>query len=109
MANFLNVVLALPLLVLWGVALVDLVQRRDISRRARLVWGVAVVVLPYVGVFVYLFFRPRMALGARTSSSPADELVNALEAVIDRRATREIEPDLARDEIRGLLHVGSVD
>lgn len=107
MVNFLNVVLALPLLALWIVALVDLAQRGDPGRSRRLLWAALVLLVPYIGVFLYLLLRPRAPLDATIENSRADDLVDEVEAVLRRRNDGQTEPADARREIETLFHAAT--
>ena len=57
-ANFLADVLAVFLFVVWFwliiSTLADLLRRRDISGWVKALWIVALILMPYLGVFVYL-------------------------------------------------------
>lgn len=106
--NFLNVVLALPLLILWAFALVDLTRRNDLSTKRTLLWGAVVLLLPYVGVFAYLFLRPRSAPDATSADHSADAIVDELEAVVRGRADGDIEPSDARRQIHEVLHAETI-
>lgn len=59
-ASFLLIALVLvPLLVLWIVALLDiLVRRRDLSVGGKAIWSVLVIVVPYIGLLIYAALRP---------------------------------------------------
>lgn len=48
----------IPVAILWGYALVSLVGRRDLSVGARLLWLLAIIVLPIVGALFYFMLRP---------------------------------------------------
>lgn len=54
----LPLVAAIPLLLLIGYTLFDIVRRTDLSWARKVVWAVLVVVLPVVGTFLYLVARP---------------------------------------------------
>jgi hypothetical protein len=79
----------IPLLMVWGFALIDIFRRDDLSGGWKAIWLVAVIVLPLLGTLVYLLTRPpgatpaeRQAMGianrevAQQSAprSPADQL-----------------------------------
>jgi hypothetical protein len=49
----------IPLLLVWTFAIVDIFQREDLPGWLKAVWVLVVVVLPFIGTFVYLIFRPR--------------------------------------------------
>jgi hypothetical protein len=59
----LSLLVMVPLVVLWGAALFDIViRRRDLSLGRKSIWSVLVVLVPYVGVLMYAALRtPRAA------------------------------------------------
>ncbi len=68
--TFLQVVLLLlvfiPLVMLWGFALVDLFKREEINGGAKALWAIAIVFLPILGMFVYFATRPSLDQEAST-------------------------------------------
>lgn len=68
--NFLADVLSIFIFVLWFWLLItvfsDLFRRRDISGRAKTIWVIALIILPYLGIFIYLI---RSTVGWRNVSS----------------------------------------
>lgn len=52
------VVIAIPLLLIWVLAVVDLVRRRDLSTGHKVLWALAVLLIPIVGAIVYFVARP---------------------------------------------------
>jgi hypothetical protein len=44
-------------LVLWVGVVIEVVRRRDLSGGARVGWIVLVLVLPFIGLFIYALFR----------------------------------------------------
>lgn len=81
--GFFLLLIYLPLLLLWGLALVDIFRRGDLSGVARVVWVVVVIVLPFVGTLVYLLSRP--------GGGPMYES-RTMDTVSSARATRYAEP-----------------
>ncbi len=57
-------VIALPALVVWTWALVDVVRNPGLARGARVAWIVAVLVLPGVGALLYVAVPGRRRLSA---------------------------------------------
>ncbi len=61
--NFLTDVFSIFIFVLWFWLLItvfsDLFRRRDISGLGKTIWVIALIVLPYIGVFVYLISQGR--------------------------------------------------
>jgi hypothetical protein len=48
----------IPLLLVWGYALVDIFRRDDLSGLAKALWVIVVILLPFIGTLIYLLFRP---------------------------------------------------
>jgi hypothetical protein len=57
---FVLLIIWVPLITLWIAALVDILGRADLSGGAKALWIVCVLILPFVGVLVYLASRPRV-------------------------------------------------
>ena len=61
--NFLTDVFSIFIFVLWFWLLItvfsDLFRRRDVSGVGKAVWVIALIVFPYIGVFVYLITQGR--------------------------------------------------
>jgi predicted membrane channel-forming protein YqfA (hemolysin III family) len=62
-SNFLADVLSIFLFVLWFWMLItvfgDLFRRHDISGWAKVIWVIVLVVIPYLGIFIYLISQHR--------------------------------------------------
>ncbi len=50
--------LFVPVVLLWGYALVDLLRRTDQRAWRKVAWIAAIVLLPIVGPLLYVIFRP---------------------------------------------------
>ena len=48
----------IPVAILWVYAIVSLVARHDLSIGAKLLWLLAILVLPVIGAIVYFMMRP---------------------------------------------------
>jgi Phospholipase_D-nuclease N-terminal len=48
-------------LVLWVVGVVDVIRRHDLGVGGKLLWIVVLLVLPFIGLFVYFGFSSRSA------------------------------------------------
>lgn len=62
----------IPLLLIWTFAIVDIFQREDLSGWLKAVWILVVLVLPFIGTFLYLIFRPRDATPDRAVAILSD-------------------------------------
>jgi len=56
--NFFLLLIYVPLLLLWGAAIVDVFKRDDLRGVREAVWVVVIIALPLVGTLVYLISRP---------------------------------------------------
>jgi Phospholipase_D-nuclease N-terminal len=45
-------------LVMWVRAVIDLTRRRDLSGSAKAAWAIIMLLVPFIGLFVYLLLRP---------------------------------------------------
>ena len=54
----LMLVFIIPVLLLWGYAIVSLVGRRDLGVGAKLLWLLAILVVPIIGSVLYFMLRP---------------------------------------------------
>ena len=50
--------IAIPLLLIWVLTVVDLLRRPDLGGGSKVLWAIGVLVLPVIGVIVYLVARP---------------------------------------------------
>ena len=48
----------IPVLLLWGYAIVSLVGRRDLGVGAKLLWLLVILVVPIIGSVLYFMLRP---------------------------------------------------
>jgi hypothetical protein len=54
---FLLLLIFVPLVLIWGLAVVDIFRRDDIGGVGKAVWLVVVIVFPFIGTLVYLVLR----------------------------------------------------
>ena len=78
----------IPLTIAWAFAVFDIFRRADLSGWGKAGWFVAVIVLPWLGTFLYLLFRPREV---------SDEVRRA-----EAAARQAYEKSLAADQIAKL-------
>jgi hypothetical protein len=55
---FFLLLIYVPLLLLWGTALVDIFRRNDMGGASKALWVVAVILVPFFGTLLYLILRP---------------------------------------------------
>ncbi len=48
----------IPVAILWGYALISLLRRPDLTIGPKLLWLLAILVLPILGALVYFMLRP---------------------------------------------------
>jgi Phospholipase_D-nuclease N-terminal len=51
-------VFIIPVVLLWGYALVSLIGRHDLGIGPKLLWLLAILVLPIIGAVLYFMLRP---------------------------------------------------
>jgi hypothetical protein len=69
---FFLLLIFVPLLLVWGAAIVDIFRRDDLGGASKALWVVAVLVLPFLGTLVYLVLRrPGAASGERQALDAA--------------------------------------
>jgi hypothetical protein len=64
------VLIAIPLLLIWVLTLVDLMRRHDLKGSRKVLWALAVLLVPVVGVIVYFIARPPQATDRPASLDP---------------------------------------
>jgi hypothetical protein len=52
------IVFIIPVLILWGYAIISLAARRDLGIGAKLIWLVGILLLPIIGSILYFMVRP---------------------------------------------------
>jgi predicted membrane channel-forming protein YqfA (hemolysin III family) len=91
--NFLLDVLSIFVFVLWFWLLItvigDLFRRHDISGLGKAIWVIALVLFPYLGVFIYLISQSRGM--AERNSQRAQQARDELRQVVGFSAADEIE------------------
>ncbi len=92
------VVVALPLLAMWIAALVETVRRHDLTGGRKVAWIGALLLLPVVGLAVYLVARPpRTARASRGRAGQAR--AESVVVLAERRQRGEIDEETYRTEI----------
>ena len=55
-------------LVMWVRAVIDVFRRHDLSGAGKAAWAIAMLVIPVIGLFVYVLLRPSNAQASRRRS-----------------------------------------
>lgn len=84
-------VIAIPVYILIGLTIFDIVRRRDISTMSKALWIAAVVVLPVVGTFIYLLARPFVDPAHTTVRG--NERTHAIVALVEQHEAGSIGDD----------------
>lgn len=48
----------IPVLILWGYAIVSLIGRRDLGIGTKLLWLLGILIVPIIGAVLYFMLRP---------------------------------------------------
>ena len=92
-SNFLADVFSIFIFVLWFWLLItvfgDLFRRHDISGWAKAIWVIALIIFPYLGIFVYLISQHRGM--AERQSQRAQQTRDELRQVVGYSVADEIE------------------
>jgi Phospholipase_D-nuclease N-terminal len=91
--NFLVDALTIFIFVVWFWLLIsvarDLFRRHDISGWGKAIWVIALIIFPYISVFVYLIFQGRGI--AERNAQAAQQARDELKRVVGYSAADEIE------------------
>ena len=52
------IVFIIPVVILWGYAILSLIGRRDLGLGGKLLWLLGILVVPIVGAVLYFMLRP---------------------------------------------------
>jgi len=92
-SNFLADVLSIFIFVLWFWLLItvfgDLFRRHDISGWAKVIWVIALIIFPYLGIFIYLISQHRGM--AERQQQRAQQARDELRQVVGYSVADEIE------------------
>jgi hypothetical protein len=92
-SNFLADVISIFIFVLWFWLLItvfgDLFRRHDISGWAKAIWVIALIIFPYLGIFIYLISQHRGM--AERQSQRAQQARDELRQVVGFSVADEIE------------------
>ena len=92
-SNFLADVFSIFIFVLWFWLLItvfgDLFRRHDISGWAKVIWVIVLIIIPYLGIFIYLISQHRGM--AERQQQRAQQARDELSQVVGYSAADEIE------------------
>lgn len=100
-------VVAIPAYLLIGMSIFDIVRRSDLVGLRKLLWVVAVVVLPVAGTFVYLLARPFVDPAHVTLRG--NQRTRALVSLVEQHEAGSIDDDGYADSKRGIFAEAVVD
>jgi hypothetical protein len=82
---------SIPIFVLIGFTIFDIVRRSDLAALRKALWMVAVIVLPVVGTFLYLLARPFQDPAHQTLRG--NDRTHAIIALLQQHAAGSISDD----------------
>jgi hypothetical protein len=92
-SNFLADVFSIFIFVLWFWLLItvfgDLFRRHDVSGWAKVIWVIVLIIIPYLGIFIYLISQHRGM--AERQQQRAQQARDELRQVVGYNAADEIE------------------
>jgi phospholipase D-like protein len=56
--SLLLTLIGIVLLLIWILALVDIIRRRDLGTGAKVLWALLVLIVPIIGLIIYFVARP---------------------------------------------------
>lgn len=95
--------IALPLLFIWGFAIVDLFTRPDLSGISKLLWLMLIVFLPLIGTILYYLFRPAIITPREDGYSSASYVEDRLTKLVSLRDKGVISEDEFKEQRQRVL------
>ena len=105
--SFLTFLVAAPLIVVWLIALIDIVQRPDLTTGQKWLRSIGVFVFPYLGVFAYLLIRQDVGVAELDEARESEDLVAELESLLARHANSELTPDQLTSAAHQAVHAAT--
>jgi len=68
--NFFLLLIFLPLVMVWSFALVDIFRRDDLGGWSKALWVMCVLLVPFLGTFIYVVTRPRIEMMTVDDGAP---------------------------------------
>lgn len=91
--DFLLLIIAVPLIVMWILAMIEVIWRRNLSAARKLGWIGVIVFVPVISLAVYTIVRPprsQSLLSSTSSSTEGSELAASLVLLAEQRARGEV-------------------
>ncbi len=98
--------IAIPIALVWLVALFDLFRRSDLTIARKVVWTVVIVAGVFVGTAAYFIVRPARlptGKGSRNSTKRSSDIVTNLEALRQQHTDGALNDDTYLKQKRELL------
>ena len=101
-STFWTLLIFIPLLLLWAFALIDLFRNPEVSGLAKVLWAIAIVLVPIIGMITYFVVMYPSDAHADSGSSPdlADQLTK-LAGLRDDGVLTEDEFQREKDKLLG--------
>jgi hypothetical protein len=69
----LAVLIAIPLLLIWALTFVDVLRRHDLRTSSKVLWALAVLLVPVIGAIVYWVARPPLPTDRPATLDPVGD------------------------------------
>jgi hypothetical protein len=91
--DLLRLLIALPLIVMWILAMIEVIWRRNLSALPKLGWIGFLVFVPIISLAIYLIVRPprsQSLLSSTSSTGEGSEMAASLVLLAEQRARGEV-------------------
>jgi hypothetical protein len=98
----------IPLAIVWGFVLVDLVRRPGLPSGKKIIWAVSVLLLAEIGALIYVFARPLRYPGDEIQADAGSDEASGFLAAAESHLHGDI-GDAEMDRIKATLLRGLVE
>ena len=91
--DLLRLLIAVPLVVMWVLAMIEVIWRRNLTALAKLGWIGVLVFVPIISLAVYTIVRPprsQSLLSSTSSSAEGSEVASSLVLLAEQRSRGEV-------------------
>ena len=91
--DLLLLLIAVPLVVMWVLAMIEVIWRRNLTALAKLGWIGVLVFVPIISLAVYTIVRPprsQSLLSSTSSSAEGSEVASSLVLLAEQRSRGEV-------------------